>query len=194
MAAAAAVRGPLRRRSRVGVSADASRSASTAAASLPLLRRDVDTDQIIPKQFLKSIERTGFGRHLFHDWRMRRGRHAEPGLRPERPALRGASILLAGANFGCGSSREHAAWALADYGFRAVIAPSFADIFRSQRRHQRIVAGRAARADRRDACTRAARTSSDYAVDDRSGAAPRRRRAGARRSVRHRRRRARIAC
>lgn len=98
--------------------------------AVPLLRRDVDTDQIIPKQFLKSIARTGFGRHLFHDWRF----DAQGGERADfvlnNPRYRDASILIAGANFGCGSSREHAAWALADYGFRAVIAESFADIFR----------------------------------------------------------------
>ena len=98
---------------------------------LPLLRRDVDTDQIIPKQFLKSIERTGFGRHLFNDWRFRADGSANPDFILNDPRYAGASILLAGDNFGCGSSREHAAWALADHGFRAVIAPSFADIFRS---------------------------------------------------------------
>ena len=97
---------------------------------LPLLRRDVDTDQIIPKQFLKSIERTGFGRHLFNDWRFRPDGGPDPGFVLNDSRYSGASILLAGDNFGCGSSREHAAWALADYGFRAVIAPSFADIFR----------------------------------------------------------------
>ena len=97
---------------------------------LPLLRRDVDTDQIIPKQFLKSIERTGFGRHLFNDWRFRPDGSQDPAFVLNDPRYAGASILVAGDNFGCGSSREHAAWALADYGFRAVIAPSFADIFR----------------------------------------------------------------
>ena len=96
----------------------------------PLWRRDIDTDQIVPKQFLKSIERTGFGRYLFHDWRY--GADGAPDMQfvLNQPRYAGASILIAGANFGCGSSREHAAWALADYGFRAVIAPSFADIFR----------------------------------------------------------------
>ena len=98
---------------------------------LPLLRRDVDTDQIIPKQFLKSIERTGFGRHLFNDWRFRPDGSADPAFILNDARYVGTSILVAGDNFGCGSSREHAAWALADYGFRAVIAPSFADIFRS---------------------------------------------------------------
>jgi 3-isopropylmalate/(R)-2-methylmalate dehydratase small subunit len=86
-------------------------------------RPDVDTDQIIPKQFLKRIERTGFGEFLFHDWRQ------EPGFELNRPEAMGARILVAGANFGCGSSREHAAWALQDYGFGAVLAPSFGDIF-----------------------------------------------------------------
>ena len=88
-------------------------------------RADVDTDQIVPKQFLKSIERTGFGEALFFDW-MR-----DPDFELRRPEAQGARILLAGANFGCGSSREHAAWAILDYGFEAVIAPSFGDIFRT---------------------------------------------------------------
>ncbi len=96
---------------------------------LPLVRRDIDTDQIIPKQFLKSIERTGFGRHLFHDWKVRPDGTPDPGFALNDSRYRGASILLAGANFGCGSSREHAAWALHDYGFRVIVAPSFADIF-----------------------------------------------------------------
>jgi 3-isopropylmalate/(R)-2-methylmalate dehydratase small subunit len=99
--------------------------------TMPLLRRDIDTDQIIPKQFLKSIEREGFGKHLFHDWRVRADGTPNPDFPLNDPRYAGASILIAGANFGCGSSREHAAWALTDYGFRAVIAPSFADIFRS---------------------------------------------------------------
>jgi 3-isopropylmalate/(R)-2-methylmalate dehydratase small subunit len=99
--------------------------------AVPLLRRDVDTDQIIPKQFLKSIERTGFGRYLFNDWRFQDdGTTPRPEFVLNDARYAGGSILLAGDNFGCGSSREHAAWALTDYGFRAVIAPSFADIFR----------------------------------------------------------------
>jgi len=88
-------------------------------------RDDVDTDQIIPKQFLKRIERTGFGEFLFFDWR------GEPDFPLDKPEYKGAQILVAERNFGCGSSREHAPWALEDFGFRAVIAPSFADIFRS---------------------------------------------------------------
>ena len=96
----------------------------------PLWRRDVDTDQIIPKQFLKSVERTGFGRYLFYDWRHRADGSLDPHFVLNQRRYAGASVLIAGANFGCGSSREHAAWALEDYGFRAVIAPSFADIFR----------------------------------------------------------------
>src|SRR2546428_5091905 len=92
----------------------------------PVDRANVDTDQIIPKQFLKRIERTGFGEFLFYDWRHTSG--SEQFVLDE-PRYRSASILLAGKNFGCGSSREHAVWALADFGFRAVIAPSFADIF-----------------------------------------------------------------
>jgi 3-isopropylmalate/(R)-2-methylmalate dehydratase small subunit len=94
-----------------------------------LARANVDTDQIIPKQFLKRIERTGFGAYLFHDWRYLSDGNLNPEFELNRPAARGATVLLTGANFGCGSSREHAAWALADYGFRAIIAPSFADIF-----------------------------------------------------------------
>ena len=86
-------------------------------------RADVDTDQIIPKQFLKRIERTGYGDFLFHDWRQ------DPEFELNRPAYAGATILVTGRNFGCGSSREHAAWALQDYGFEVVVAPSFGDIF-----------------------------------------------------------------
>ena len=98
---------------------------------MPLLRRDVDTDQIIPKQFLKSIARSGFGQHLFHDWRMQADGTPNPGFVLNDPRYAGSSVLITGANFGCGSSREHAAWALVEYGFHAIIAPSFADIFRS---------------------------------------------------------------
>lgn len=92
-------------------------------------RADVDTDQIIPKQFLKRIERTGYGPFLFNDWRFEPDGSEKPGFELNDPRLRDARILVAGRNFGCGSSREHAAWALHDYGFRAVIASSFADIF-----------------------------------------------------------------
>ena len=92
----------------------------------PLDRANVDTDQIIPKQFLKRIERTGFGEFLFYDWRHTYGSEQ---FVLDDSRYKGTSILLAGKNFGCGSSREHAVWALADFGFRAVIAPSFADIF-----------------------------------------------------------------
>ena len=94
-------------------------------------RPNVDTDQIIPKQFLKRVERTGFGEFLFYDWRFRADGQADPSFPLNEPRYRGASILIAGKNFGCGSSREHAPWALADYGFRAIIASSFADIFRN---------------------------------------------------------------
>jgi 3-isopropylmalate/(R)-2-methylmalate dehydratase small subunit len=92
-------------------------------------RANVDTDQIIPKQFLKRIERTGFGQFLFFDWRFRDDGSDNPDFELNRPEVRGASVLLARRNFGCGSSREHAPWALADYGFRVLVAPSFADIF-----------------------------------------------------------------
>jgi 3-isopropylmalate/(R)-2-methylmalate dehydratase small subunit len=92
-------------------------------------RANVDTDQIIPKQFLKRIERTGFGQFLFCDWRFLADGSPNPDFELNKPASAGASVLLARRNFGCGSSREHAPWALADYGFRAVVAPTFADIF-----------------------------------------------------------------
>lgn len=95
----------------------------------PLDRTNVDTDQIIPKQFLKRIERTGFGEFLFHDWRRKVSGEADDSFVLNQPRYTGATVLVTGKNFGCGSSREHAVWALADYGFRAVIAPSFADIF-----------------------------------------------------------------
>ena len=94
-----------------------------------LNRVNVDTDQIIPKQFLKRIERTGFGQFLFFDWRFLPDGSLNPEFELNRSEFEGASILLAGANFGCGSSREHAPWSLLDYGFRIIIAPSFADIF-----------------------------------------------------------------
>ena len=90
---------------------------------------NVDTDQIIPKQFLKRIERTGFGPFLFYDWRFIDGQRLNPDFEMNADRYRGASILVTRANFGCGSSREHAPWALLDYGVRCVIAPSFADIF-----------------------------------------------------------------
>jgi len=96
----------------------------------PLRRSHVDTDQIIPKQFLKRIERTGFGPFLFHDWRRTPDGELDPSFVLNQAKYSGASILVAGANFGCGSSREHAAWSLGDAGFCVVIAPSFADIFR----------------------------------------------------------------
>jgi 3-isopropylmalate/(R)-2-methylmalate dehydratase small subunit len=95
----------------------------------PLDRVNVDTDQIIPKQFLKRIERTGFGEFLFYDWRFSPDGAVNTSFVLNDPRFRQATILLAGANFGCGSSREHAPWALMDYGFRAIMAPSFADIF-----------------------------------------------------------------
>ncbi len=102
----------------------------THTGSVAVLDRpNVDTDQIIPKQFLKRVERTGFGEFLFYDWRFLLDGRPDPAFPLNEPRSRSASILLAGKNFGCGSSREHAPWALADYGFRAMIAPSFADIF-----------------------------------------------------------------
>jgi len=95
----------------------------------PLDRVNVDTDQIIPKQFLKRIEKTGFGQYLFYDWRFDAKGNKNPDFILHDPRYEGASILVAGKNFGCGSSREHAVWALSDFGFRAVISSSFADIF-----------------------------------------------------------------
>jgi 3-isopropylmalate/(R)-2-methylmalate dehydratase small subunit len=97
--------------------------------AVPLDRPNVDTDQIIPKQFLKRIERTGFGQYLFFDWRFRPDGSPNALFEPNAARYEGAGILVAGRNFGCGSSREHAVWALYDHGIRAVIAPSFADIF-----------------------------------------------------------------
>ena len=101
------------------------------ATAAKLDQVNVDTDQIIPKQFLKKIERTGFGIHLFHDWRFLddAGQKINPDFILNQSRYQGAQILVAGDNFGCGSSREHAPWALLDYGFRSIIAPSFADIF-----------------------------------------------------------------
>ena len=97
---------------------------------VPMNRSDVDTDQIIPKQFLKRIERTGFGQFLFYDWRYdSTGKNPNPAFDLNKPEYQGSTILLARKNFGCGSSREHAPWALSDFGFRVIIAPSFADIF-----------------------------------------------------------------
>jgi 3-isopropylmalate/(R)-2-methylmalate dehydratase small subunit len=95
----------------------------------PLDRVNVDTDAIIPKQFLKRIERTGFGQFLFYDWRFDQTGNPNPEFELNKPRYEGASILLGRNNFGCGSSREHAPWALLDYGFQVIIAPSFADIF-----------------------------------------------------------------
>lgn len=95
----------------------------------PLNQPNVDTDQIIPKQFLKRIERTGFGQFLFYDWRYTADSQPNESFILNDPRFRNATILAAGRNFGCGSSREHAPWALLDYGFRAIIAPTFADIF-----------------------------------------------------------------
>ncbi|MGA9980920.1 MAG: 3-isopropylmalate dehydratase small subunit [Candidatus Sulfotelmatobacter sp.] len=95
----------------------------------PLDRVNVDTDQIIPKQFLKRIEKTGFGQFLFYDWRFSADGKKNAEFVLDEPRYEGASILIAGKNFGCGSSREHAVWALTDFGFRAVISSSFADIF-----------------------------------------------------------------
>lgn len=95
----------------------------------PVDRVNVDTDAIIPKQFLKRIERTGFGQFLFYEWRFDEEGNDNPSFEMNKPRYQGASVLISRANFGCGSSREHAPWAIMDYGFRVVIAPSYADIF-----------------------------------------------------------------
>jgi 3-isopropylmalate/(R)-2-methylmalate dehydratase small subunit len=95
----------------------------------PLNRVNVDTDQMIPKQFLKALTREGFGRVLFYDWRYLPGEKPNPEFVLNLPRYKGASVLLAGANFGCGSSREHAPWGVLDYGFRVIVASSYADIF-----------------------------------------------------------------
>jgi 3-isopropylmalate/(R)-2-methylmalate dehydratase small subunit len=100
-----------------------------AGRAVSIDRANIDTDQIIPKQFLTRIERTGYGRFLFYDWRFDAEGKSQPDFILNDPKYDGASILIAGANFGCGSSREHAPWSLIDYGFRVIIAPSFADIF-----------------------------------------------------------------
>src|SRR6202453_4354618 len=112
------------------------------ALAAPLDRTNVDTDQIIPKQFLTRIERTGYGEFLFFDWRRTSNGDPNPEFELNDPRYRGARILIAGKNFGCGSSREHAAWALSDYGFRVVIAPTFADIFFSNAGKNGIVLAR----------------------------------------------------
>ncbi len=101
---------------------------NTSIAAL-MNRNNVDTDQIIPKQFLKKVERTGFGAHLFHDWRFNPDGSDDLTFELNKPVFKGAKILVAGDNFGCGSSREHAPWAIADYGFSTIISTSFADIF-----------------------------------------------------------------
>lgn len=106
----------------------------------PLTQSNIDTDQIIPKQFLKRIERTGFGPFLFFDWRFDSEGKEKPGFVLNQPRYKGASVLVAGKNFGCGSSREHAPWAIEDFGFRVVIAPSFADIFYNNCRNSGVLA------------------------------------------------------
>jgi 3-isopropylmalate/(R)-2-methylmalate dehydratase small subunit len=112
------------------------------ALAAPLDRTNVDTDQIIPKQFLKRIERTGYGDFLFFDWRRTASGDPDPIFPLNDPRYKGAQILIAGKNFACGSSREHAAWALSDFGFRVVIAPTFADIFFSNAGKNGIVLAR----------------------------------------------------
>ena len=110
--------------------------------AVPMHKINIDTDQIIPKQFLKRIERTGYGEFLFFDWRRTSAGDPDPSFELNDPRYKGSQILVAGKNFACGSSREHAAWALSDYGFRVVIAPTFADIFFSNAGKNGIVLAR----------------------------------------------------
>ncbi|OSN08740.1 3-isopropylmalate dehydratase small subunit [Lonsdalea iberica] len=116
---------------------------------VPLDNANVDTDAIIPKQFLQKVTRTGFGQHLFNDWRFLddAGQQPNPEFVLNQPRYKGASILLARENFGCGSSREHAPWALTDYGFSVVIAPSFADIFYGNALNNQLLPVRLSEAD-----------------------------------------------
>jgi len=127
----------------------------------PLDRVNVDTDQIIPKQFLKRIEKTGFGQFLFYDWRFGADGKENPDFVLHEPRYQGASILVAGKNFGCGSSREHAVWALADYGFHAVISSSFADIFANNSTKNGFLAVRLSNEEVAELMRRA-RNSGDY--------------------------------
>ncbi|EIW14017.1 3-isopropylmalate dehydratase small subunit [Lactiplantibacillus pentosus KCA1] len=99
------------------------------STTIPLMKENIDTDQIIPKQFLKNILKVGYGDHLFYDWRYRHPNDPDPEFILNRPERQGAHILVTGANFGCGSSREHAVWALKDFGFQVIIAGSYSDIF-----------------------------------------------------------------
>jgi 3-isopropylmalate/(R)-2-methylmalate dehydratase small subunit len=129
-------------------------------AALP--RVNVDTDQIIPKQFLKRIERTGFGPALFFDWRYQADGSPDPGFELNAGKAAGATILVAGANFGCGSSREHAPWALGEYGFRAIVAESFADIFFNNCCQNGILPVRLASAEMAELFSRAERAPGPY--------------------------------
>jgi 3-isopropylmalate/(R)-2-methylmalate dehydratase small subunit len=127
-----------------------------SGVAVPMDRADVDTDQIIPKQFLKRVERTGYGPFLFWDWRMTPDGKPRADFVLNQEPYAGASILIARDNFGCGSSREHAAWALRDYGIRAVLAPSFADIFRENADQNGLAAVELAAADIAELLARAA--------------------------------------
>jgi 3-isopropylmalate/(R)-2-methylmalate dehydratase small subunit len=122
---------------------------------VPFERENVDTDQIIPKQFLKRIERTGYGEFLFYDWRFQSNGQPNPSFILNAQKYAGATVLVAGRNFGCGSSREHAVWALRDYGFRALIAPSFADIFTTNSAKNGLLLVTLSPAQIRDLMTRA---------------------------------------
>ena len=155
----------------------------------PLDRVNVDTDQIIPKQFLKRIERTGFGQFLFYDWRFAADGKKNAGFVLDEPRYAGASILVAGKNFGCGSSREHAVWALADFGFRAVISSSFADIFANNSTKNGFLTVRLSENEVAELMRRA-REINGLPAHDRSGAMRSARRSGLSREVPDRRIRA----
>ena len=128
---------------------------SHTGLAVPFERENVDTDQIIPKQFLKRIERTGYGEFLLYNWRFQSDGKPNPGFILNAQEYAGATVLVAGRNFGCGSSREHAVWALRDYGFRALIAPSFADIFTTNSAKNGLLLVTLSPAQIRDLMTRA---------------------------------------
>jgi 3-isopropylmalate/(R)-2-methylmalate dehydratase small subunit len=132
---------------------------------VPFERENVDTDQIIPKQFLKRIERTGYGEFLFYDWRFQSNGQPNPSFILNAQKYAGATVLVAGRNFGCGSSREHAVWALRDYGFRALIAPSFADIFTTNSAKNGLLLVTLSPAQIRDLMTRAQRGAFELTVN-----------------------------
>lgn len=153
------------RTGQAGRSGSARRITRISGRAVALMRDDIDTDQIIPKQFLKSIFKTGYGKNLFHDWRYGAGHRPNPDFELNKPERRGAKILIAGANFGCGSSREHAVWALRDYGFQCVIAGGFADIFATNAQKNRLLTVVLADRDRAALAALPARTTIEVDVE-----------------------------